>query len=111
MGSIQHPLYHFRQPGVTVYVRNLEDEIDDERLFKEFSTCGNVTKATVAKDKAGYSRGFGYVAFVSQEDAERAIKEMNGKTIISKPLHVDLPQSKERESYRATMTKVSHHNH
>jgi len=36
-----------RYQGVNLYVKNLDDVIDDERLRKEFSTYGNITSAKV----------------------------------------------------------------
>ena len=36
-----------RYQGVNLYVKNLDDNIDDERLRKEFSQYGNITSAKV----------------------------------------------------------------
>ena len=39
-----------RYQGVNLYVKNLDDNIDDERLRKEFSQFGTITSAKVATD-------------------------------------------------------------
>ena len=35
--------------GVNLYIKNLDDTIDDERLKKEFSKFGTITSAKVIK--------------------------------------------------------------
>ena len=46
-----------RYQGVNLYIKNLEDTIDDERLRKEFSQYGTITSAKVMRDDKGVSKG------------------------------------------------------
>jgi len=83
-----------RYQGVNLYVKNLDDTIDDERLRKEFTPYGTITSAKVMNEE-GRSKGFGFVCFSSPEEATKAVTEMNGRIIVAKPLYVALAQRKE----------------
>jgi polyadenylate-binding protein len=83
-----------RFQGVNLYVKNLDDTIDDERLRTEFTPFGTITSAKVMCEE-GRSKGFGFVCFSSPEEATKAVTEMNGRIIVSKPLYVALAQRKE----------------
>merc|ERR1719226_427888 len=84
-----------RYQGVNLYVKNLDDTIDDEMLRKEFTPYGTITSAKVMCCEEGRSKGFGFVCFSSPEEATKAVTEMNGRYIVSKPLYVALAQRKE----------------
>ncbi|XP_042435549.1 polyadenylate-binding protein 2-like [Zingiber officinale] len=81
--------------GVNLYLKNLDDSIGDDSLRELFSGFGTITSCKVMRDNNGKSKGSGFVAFQSPEDASRALSEMNGKMVGSKPLYVAVAQRKE----------------
>ncbi|GAA0184917.1 hypothetical protein Leryth_005264 [Lithospermum erythrorhizon] len=63
----------------SVRVSNLSEDTREADLGELFRPFGTVSRTYVAFDqKTGMSRGFGFVNFVSREDAERAINKLNG---------------------------------
>ena len=92
-----------------MYVKNLDDTIDDEKLREEFAVHGTITSAKVMNEE-GRSKGFGFVCFSSPEEATKAVTEMNGRIIRTKPLYVALAQRKEdRKAHLASqyMQRIS----
>jgi polyadenylate-binding protein len=85
---------HNRYMGINLYIKNLDDTIDDERLRKEFVSFGTITSAKVMTEN-GRSKGFGFVCFSAPEEATKAVTDMNGRIVGSKPLYVALAQRKE----------------
>lgn len=81
--------------GVNLYVKNLDETISDERLRQEFGVYGTITSARVMVDEKGVSRGFAFVCFSAPEEATKAVTEMNGKLVGSKPIYVALAQRRE----------------
>ncbi|CAA3017096.1 polyadenylate-binding 2-like [Olea europaea subsp. europaea] len=86
--------------GVNLYIKNLDDSIDDGKLKEMFSEFGSITSCKVMQDPSGVSRGSGFVAFSTPEEASRALTEMNGKMVVSKPLYVAVAQRKEERRAR-----------
>lgn len=81
--------------GVNLYVKNLDDTIDDEKLRQEFSAYGSITSAKIMTDDKSNSKGFGFVCFTKPEEATKALTEMNGRMVANKPIYVALAQPKD----------------
>ncbi|KAI1716584.1 RNA recognition motif domain-containing protein [Ditylenchus destructor] len=84
-----------RYQGVNLYVKNLDDNVDDAMLRQNFESYGKITSAKVMCDEASRSKGFGFVCFEKPDDATKAVVEMNNKMLGAKPLYVALAQRKE----------------
>ncbi|KAG2303136.1 hypothetical protein Bca52824_031787 [Brassica carinata] len=83
-----------------LYVKNLDDSVSDEKLKELFTPYGTVTSCKVMRDPNGISRGSGFVAFSTPEEATKAMSEMSGKMIENKPLYVAVAQKKEDRKAR-----------
>lgn len=96
-----------KNAGVNLYIKYLQDTIDDERLRTEFSKYGSITNAKIMRDEKGNSKGFGFVCFSAPEEATRAVTEMNGKMLEGKPLYVGLHQRKDQRRAAIEMQLAS----
>ncbi|XP_061345161.1 polyadenylate-binding protein 3-like isoform X3 [Gastrolobium bilobum] len=81
--------------GSNLYLKNLDDNFSEEKLKDLFSEFGTITSCKVMLDAHGHSKGSGFVAFSTPEEASKALIEMNGKLIGQKPLYVAVAQRKE----------------
>lgn len=87
-----------RQYGLNLYLKYLDDSIDDNKLKELFSIYGTITSCKVMRDFHGYSKGSGFVAFSSPLQALEAKLEMNGKLVAGKILYVDFAKPKVERS-------------
>lgn len=73
-----------------LYVGNLNFRTTSEELQDLFSQAGEVESANVVTDReTGRSRGFGFVEMATQEGAQAAIEQFNGKDFGGRPLTVN----------------------
>lgn len=74
-----------------LFVGSLPWGIDSDKLAQIFSQYGTVVSANVIKDKmSGRSKGFGFVEMSSDEEAENAIKNLNGSDIDGRKIVVNV---------------------
>ena len=79
-----------RKVAKRIYVGNLSFDTTDEGLQQAFAQFGEVTSASVMKDKmTGRSRGFGFVEMAEDSAAASAIESMNGKELDGRTLTVN----------------------
>ena len=97
-----------------IYVGNLPWSTIKAKLEELFSSFGKIEDALVIADKyTGRSRGFGFVTFENDADADKAIKEMDrkdvdGRNIIVKeavPLREQQEEEKSEEKQKESKEK------
>lgn len=75
--------------GRTVFVRNISFDVDDKALEEAFNDVGPVRQAFIVKEKGQQRhKGYGYVQFALQEDAERAVEELHGRALQGRAIKV-----------------------
>lgn len=63
-----------------IFCGDLSPEVDDQALWNAFINFGSVSEARITRDPAtNRSKGYGFVSFRIKEDADRALREMNGE--------------------------------
>lgn len=76
--------------GNRIYVGNLPYSADNAQLSQLFSAYGEVVDARVITDRTtGQSKGFGFVELSTEEDARRAISELNGTMLGNRTIRLD----------------------
>ena len=72
-----------------IYVGKLSINTNDDELNKIFTPFGQVSSSRVIMDKyTGQSRGFGFVEMDNLEEANKAIAELNGKSVEGRNLKI-----------------------
>src|SRR5213593_1510012 len=85
--------------GKKLFVGNLSFDTSSADLEALFSQAGSCESATVLTDRAtGRSRGFGFVEMGSDEEAQRAITELNGTDLGGRTINVS--EARERTERR-----------
>ncbi len=73
-----------------LYVGSLADSVTDAQLSEHFAKAGTVVSARVITDKnTGQRKGFGFVEMTTDEEAQKAITELNGSMLGDKVIVVN----------------------
>ena len=83
---------------MNIYVGNLDYKVDENDLQGIFEEYGSVNDVKIIKDKFnGRSKGFGFVTMKDSNEANKAIKELNGASLENREMVVNEAREK-RES-------------
>ena len=84
--------------GKKLYVGNLPYSVNDQKLNEMFSSVGEVTSAKVITDyDSGRSKGFGFVEMANDDDAKKAITQLDGKDFDGRAIKVNEARPKEEK--------------
>ncbi|KAF5948236.1 hypothetical protein HYC85_014193 [Camellia sinensis] len=68
-----------RKSGIgNVFVKNLNESIDNVQLQEMFQEFGNIVSCKVVMSDDGRSKGYGFVQFDSEQSANASIEKLNG---------------------------------
>ena len=75
---------------MNIYVGNLDFKVNENDLKEIFEEYGKVSSAKIITDKfSGRSKGFGFVDMEDNDEANKAIKELNGATYVNREMVVN----------------------
>jgi RNA recognition motif-containing protein len=84
-----------------LYVGNLSYTTTEEGLRAAFAKAGTVVSVELIKDRdTGRTKGFAFVTMNNQEEAENAIKLLNGKSLDSREIKVNIARPREEKPRR-----------
>ena len=79
-----------------IYVGSLPYQTTDQDLADLFGQVGEVVSATVIIDRGtGRSKGFGFVEMSNDQDAQKAIEQLNGSLLGNRTIIVN--EARERQ--------------
>ena len=75
---------------MNIYVGNLDFKVNEKDLKEIFEEYGEVSSAKIITDKfSGRSKGFGFVDMENNDEANKAIGELNGATYENREMVVN----------------------
>jgi RNA recognition motif-containing protein len=82
-----------------LYVGNLSYSTSESGLESLFGQAGTVTSVQIIKDReTGRSKGFGFVEMSTEEEAQKAISQFNGKEVDGRELKVNIARPREERT-------------
>lgn len=82
-----------------IYIGNLDYGINEENLEQIFGDYGTVTEAKVIVDReTGRSKGFAFVTMETEEEAQKAIEELNGAEVDGRNIKVSEARERRRSN-------------
>lgn len=86
--------------ALRLYVGSLSYQTTEQELADLFGQVGQVVSATVITDRdSGRSKGFGFVEMSNDDEARKAIDQLNGTTLGSRQIIVNEARERRDNSY------------
>ncbi|XP_036591321.1 probable RNA-binding protein 19 [Trichosurus vulpecula] len=100
-------------PGCTLFIKNLNFSTTEEMLKEVFSKVGTVKNCTISKkkNKAGVllSMGFGFVEYRKPEQAQKALKQLQGCMVDDHKLEVKISERAIKPAVTSARQKQTAH--
>ncbi|XP_021728601.1 small RNA-binding protein 11, chloroplastic-like [Chenopodium quinoa] len=88
--SLPYSLLSRRGIASRLFVGGLSFYTTEKTLAEAFSQYGQVIQAKIVHDRVSdRSKGFGFVTYASEDEADKALTEMNGKQVHGRVIFVD----------------------
>ena len=88
---------------MNIYVGNLDIEVTEDEIRNLFAPFGEISKATITRNRHGISKGFGFIEMPSDDQANSAIKGLHRKLLYDRTLDISesLPMNRKGGHSRA----------
>ena len=88
----------------SLLIKNIDINMTQKEFYNIFLEYGDIVSGKIEYDENGISKGFGYIYYYTEESAEDAKKNLNGKSYFGKPLEiVNLIPGKKNKSNTITL--------
>lgn len=100
-----------------LFIKNLPKDMKDKDLKLLVEKYGDVLSVKIARDDFGVNKGFGFASFKRNEDAERALRRLNGIVLNGKKLEVNFKQDRDARKHYIELKdkeregKINHYRH
>ena len=82
---------------MNIYVGNLDYKVNENGLKSIFEEYSSVSEVKIITDKySGRSKGFGFVTIENNDEAKKAISELNGTTLENREIVINEARERKR---------------
>ena len=84
----------------SLLVKNIDINMTQKEFYNIFLEYGDIVSGKIEYDENGISKGFGYIYYFTEESAEEAKKNLNGKSFFGKNIEIVnlIPTKKNRNN-------------
>ena len=72
----------------SLLIKNIDNKMTQKEFYNIFLKFGDIESAKIEYDENGNSKGYGYIYYTNENDAEEAKKNLNGKKFYDKVINI-----------------------